>query len=75
MKKPVFEKGYTNNWTEEIFIICEFIPRSPYIIKDLNTYIIDGIDFEKQLLKINKIDEVYRIKKILDRRIRNRKGS
>ena len=74
VNKGIFEKGYTNNYTEEIFIITECIPRSPpvYTIKDLNNKPIEGVFYEKELLKINKHDEIYRVEKILARRIRNR---
>ena len=42
--KRQFEKGYTNNWTKEIFVIYQqVINQNPtYVIKDLNDEIILG---------------------------------
>lgn len=36
-KRKVFEKGYTPNWTEEIFVIDKVLPTKPvtYSIVDL----------------------------------------
>ena len=36
-QKLIFEKGYETNWTEELFVVTECVPRIPpvYRIKDL----------------------------------------
>ena len=53
--KKKFEKGYTPNWTEEIFIIYAINMTNPvtYLIKDLNNNPIKG-SFNKQELQKNK---------------------
>ena len=52
--KNLFEKGYTPNWTNEIFTIAERIPRSPpvYKIKDKEDEIIEGVFYEAELQKV-----------------------
>ena len=73
--KSIFSKGYTSNWSEEIFIIDDLVARNPnaYRIKDLNNEHIEGVFYETELQKILKEDDVYKIEKILKSRIRNRK--
>jgi hypothetical protein len=73
--KNIFEKGYTPNWTEEVFIITTRMARVPpvYQVKDLNDTDILGVFYEKELQSVNKKDdEEYRIEKILKKR--KRKG-
>ena len=43
-KRKTFDKGYTPNWTEEVFVISEIRPTNPitYKIKDLNGEEIGG---------------------------------
>ena len=50
-KKKFFEKGYTPNWTNEIFVIDKVIDTNPvtYKIKDLNNEEIIGSFYEKEL--------------------------
>ena len=52
-KKKFFEKGYTPNYTREIFVISEVQYTNPitYRIKDLNGEEIMGSFYEKELLK------------------------
>ena len=74
--KRMFEKGYTNNWTREIFIINkQIINQQPtYEIKDLNDEIILGKFYEKEIQKIyinNKKD--YEIDQIIKTRTKNNK--
>jgi len=66
--KNIFGKGYTPNWTEEIFVITETFAKTPpvYKIKDLNNEPIEGVFYENQLLKvIHSDEEVYRIDHII----------
>ena len=75
--KRQFEKGYTNNWTKEIFVIHQqVVNENPtYVIKDLNDEIILGKFYENELQKvtINK-DKQYEIDQILKtRKIDNKK--
>ena len=50
-KKGHFEKGYTTNFTSEIFIVSKRIARTPpvYKIKDLNGEEIEGTVYANEL--------------------------
>ena len=54
--KNIFAKGYTPNWSEEIFVIKKFKNIVPwtYVIKDLNSEEIIGTFYEKELQKTNQ---------------------
>ena len=67
-KKKTFEKGFTPNWTEELFTITEVKATKPptYVIKDANNEKIHGTFYEPELQKSNQT--VYRIEKIIKRR-------
>ena len=69
--KKTFEKGYTPNWTREIFIINKVIPRIPpvYEIKDLNNEKIEGIFYEQELQKIYKFDDTFKIEFVIKEKI------
>lgn len=69
--KTTFEKGYTRNWTIEIFEVLQCILKDPpsYIIKDQNEEIVEGIFYEKELQKVYKLDDIYEINDILKTRI------
>lgn len=69
-KKRKFEKGYTANWTEEIFIITKVKKTKPptYNIKDTNGEEIIGSFYENEMQKTNQT--VHRIEKVLRRRTR-----
>ena len=49
--KNVFAKGYTPNWSEEVFVIKEIKNTVPwtYVINDLNGEKISGTFYEKEL--------------------------
>ena len=72
--KTVFSKGYTPNWSEEVFIITDLIARNPnvYKLKDLNNEPIEGIFYETELQKVINEDEVFKIERILKTRVRNK---
>ena len=67
--KGVFEKGYTNNWSEEYFIIHDRLSRSPpvYVLKDLNNKILKGVFYEDQLQAIHP-NQIYPIAEVLQRK-------
>ena len=50
--KNIFSKGYTKNWSREMFIIDSVFKTNPwtYKIKDLNGEKIIGSFYEKELL-------------------------
>ena len=52
-KRKVFDKGYTPNWTEEIFVIDKVLPTKPvtYSIVDLMGEEIKGSFYEQELQK------------------------
>ena len=54
--KNIFAKGYTPNWSEEIFVIKEIKNTVPwtYVINDLNDEEIVGTFCEKELQKTNQ---------------------
>ena len=76
ISKRLFEKGYTNNWTKEIFVIHQQVINEypTYVIKDLNDEIILGKFYENELQKviINK-EKRYEIDQILKTRKVNKK--
>ena len=70
-KKGTFEKGFTSNWSEEIFIIDKVKDTKPptYTIQDLRGEPIHGTFYEAEL-QLTK-QEVYRVEKVLRKRRKN----
>ena len=66
-KRVTFDKGYTPNWTEEVFIIdgIQFTNPITYKIKDLNGEQIKGTFYREELQKTDQ--EVYRIETIISK--------
>ena len=66
-KRKVFDKGYTPNWTEEIFIINKVLATKPvtYSISDLMGEEIKGSFYEQELQKAKQ--KIFRIEKIIRR--------
>jgi len=64
-KKGLFEKGFTPNWTEEVFTVSKIQRTNPdtYKITDLNGEEIEGTFYEQELQRTPQ--EVYRIEKIV----------
>lgn len=67
--KSLFEKGYTSNWSTEIFQIVKVIPTEPitYHIADLSGERIKGGFYENELQKTQNTD-VYLVEKIIRRK-------
>ena len=64
----IFAKGYTPNWSEEIFVIKKdknTVPQT-YVINDLNEEEIVGKFYENELQKIN--EKEFRIEKVIKRK-------
>ena len=61
--KNIFPKGYTPNWSEEVFVIKKVKNTVPwtYVINDLNGDEIIGTFYEKELQKTNQ--QEFRIEK------------
>ena len=70
-KKATFEKGFTPNWTEEVFVIDSVKDTKPptYTIKDLRGEAVQGSFYEPEL-QLSK-QEVYRVEKVLKRRTKD----
>ena len=66
-KRYLFDKGYTPNWTEEVFTIDKIQYTNPitYKLKDLRGEDIQGSFYEPELLKAKQ--EVFRIDKVIRR--------
>ena len=66
-KRKVFDKGYTPNWIEEIFVIDKIIPTKPvtYSIIDLMGEPIRGSFYEQELQKAKQ--QTFRIEKVIRR--------
>ena len=66
--KNIFAKGYTPNWSEEVFVVSKIKNAVPwtYVINDLNGEEIIGIFYEKQLQRTN-LNE-FKIEKVIKRK-------
>ena len=66
--KNIFAKGYTPNWSEEVFVIKKVKNTVPwtYVINGLNGEEITGTFYEKELQRTNQ--EEFRIKKVIKRK-------
>ena len=66
--KNSFAKGYTPNWSEEVFIISKIKNAVPwtYITNDLNGEEIIGTSYEKKLQKTNQRE--FTIEKVIKRK-------
>ena len=73
--KGVFEKGYAENWTEEMFKIKRRIARRPpvYTLEEYDGTSIIGIFYEQELQKVED-EDFFRIEKILKKRGSNRRN-
>ena len=67
LKRKIFDKGYTPNWTEEIFVIKQINPTKPvtYSIVDLMSESIKGSFYEQELQKAKQ--QTFRIEKVIRR--------
>ena len=65
--KSIFAKGYTSNWSEDVFVIRKIKNTVPwtYVISDLNGEEITGSFYEKELQ--NSSQKEFRIQKVLKR--------
>ena len=66
--KNIFAKGYTPNWSEEVFVVSKIKNTVwwTYVISDLDGEPITGCFYEKELQKSSQ--EKFRIEKILKRK-------
>ena len=66
--KNIFAKGYTPNWSEEVFVVGKIKNTVPwiYFINNLNGELIAGTFYEKELQKPTQ--EKFRIDKVIKRK-------
>ena len=64
-KRKTFDKGYTPNWTEEVFVIdqIQWTNLITYKIRDLNGELIKGTFYQEALQKTDQ--EIYRTEKVI----------
>ena len=69
--KNIFAKGYTPNWSEEVFVIKKIKNTVPwtYVINDLNGEVVIGSFHEKELQKTSQKE--FRIEKYLKEKLIN----
>ena len=68
--RAAFDRGYTPNWTLEIFQVIEAVPFTQpitYSIKDLAGEVVDGQFYRQELQKVDAPTE-FRIEQVLDRK-------
>lgn len=73
--KKTFEKGYTPNWTREIFKIYSIIATVPpsYKLSDLNNEKLTGSFYDLELQKVEELSETFEIDTIIKTKIINKK--
>ena len=66
--KNIFAKGYTQNWSEEVFVVSKIKNTAllTYVINDVNGEPITGSFYEKELQKASQ--EKFRIENVLKRK-------
>ena len=67
--RSAFQRGYTPNWSVEIFTVSKVIPTTPttYRVVDWSSEPIEGTFYSEELQKVKK-PETYQIEEILDRK-------
>lgn len=73
VKQGVFSKGYTPNWTEEVFKITDVQNTNPptYKLTDMKDEPIQGSFYEQELQPTTQ--EIFRIEKVIRSRVRDGK--
>ena len=66
-KRKLFDKGFTPNWTEEVFVIDEILHTQPvtYRVVDLQGEAVTGSFYEPELQKTTQ--EIFRIEEVIHR--------
>ncbi|XP_012054324.1 PREDICTED: uncharacterized protein LOC105617376 [Atta cephalotes] len=69
VSKTIFEKGYTPNWTTEVFTIVKIQRTNPvtYLFEDYRGKSVAGVFYEHELHRATHLD-VYLVEKILRRK-------
>ena len=74
-KKHIFQKGYEQTWTHEVFYITHVKDTNPvtYAIKDYESNPIKGSFYESELQIVDKSSDVYSIERVIRQRTRGGK--
>ena len=66
----MFAKGYTPNWSEEVFVVSKIKKTAPWthVISDLNSQAITRSFYEKELQKKKKNQKKFKIGKVFKRK-------
>ena len=79
--KGIFEKGYTKNWSQEVFTVAEIVRYadmdSPivYVLKDFHDERIQGTFYEQELQLVDpRLKGVYLVEKVLKERVNKESG-
>ena len=72
----IFKKGYLPSWTQEIFTVTKIIPRVPpvYRLRDYADDEIEGVLYAEELQKVHKLDDIYKVEKILAEKKKKRQS-
>ena len=67
----LFTKGYTTNWSEELFTVSSVLRTIPvtYTIKEYSGDLISGTFYERELQKSQKETNLFEIEEIIDTRL------
>ena len=70
-----FKKGYLPSRSQEIFTVTKIIRRVPpvYQLRDYADDEIEGVFYAEELQKVHKLDDIYKIEKILAEKKENDK--
>ena len=70
-----FKKCYLPSWTQEIFTVTKIIPRVPPVhrLRDYADHEIEGVFYAKELQKVQKSHDIYKIENILAEKKENGK--
>ena len=73
-KRRVFDKGYTPNWTEEVFVVDKVVLTKPvtYNVVDILGEKVEGSFYEKELQKAKQ--QTFRIEKVVKRDYKKKKA-
>ena len=73
-KRLTFEKSYLPAWSEELFTVTKRSDRQRRPVYKLEDYAgeeIRGSFYEEELQKIRRVDDVYRVEKVIRKRKKN----
>jgi hypothetical protein len=74
-QKGIFEKGYTTNYTTTYYFVAE-VRRRPvitYRLRSTDGQIVKGWFYERELIRVDASQVPYRIERVLESRVRNRR--